>query len=460
MNCTSSALFSQAFIYKNTLEHKRSYLRVPCTLENFRNTATYVCDDEKHGTIYEFQGNLKKPKHNCKCPYCKCRMQIHDSCQVKLKHFPILKTYTCVTFEKLRYKCPKCDFTCMQNVPFQALGHNITTELKAYVIDLLEKGNITVKCLSELTGLCKNTIHDIDLERLREKHTVDGAKLKKPEKQARFLGIDEFKLHNGYKFATIIVDLETGHILWITEGKKKSCVYDFINFVGQKWMSGVKAVACDMNSDYQEAVQERCPHIKIVYDLFHIQKNFNDKVISEIRKDEQRRLIEAGDKAGAKALKNTKYILTSSIETLERKDREAAAGKILHKGSQLFKIHDLSRKAGYVEKYNELIKSNSLLFACALVKEKIRYAYSLNDEQKMEKEIIDTINICLGTRNKHFAWFAKLLFNHLDGIVSHAKYKISTGKVEGINNKIKTLRRQGYGYPNDEYFFLKLIDIC
>ncbi|MBQ1949037.1 MAG: transposase [Treponema sp.] len=47
---------------------------------------------------------------------------------------------------------------------------------------------------------------------------------------------------------------------------------------------------------------------------------------------------------------------------------------------------------------------------------------------------------------------------HFEGIIAHATYKISRGRLEGINNKIKTLRRQGYGYPDDDYFFLKLFD--
>ena len=69
--------------------------------------------------------------------------------------------------------------------------------------------------------------------------------------------------------------------------------------------------------------------------------------------------------------------------------------------------------------------------------------------------IIDT---CNATRNSHFQWFAKLLDSHFEGIIAHASLPISSGKMEGINNKIKTLRRQAYGFPDDEYFFLKLID--
>ena len=77
----------------------------------------------------------------------------------------------------------------------------------------------------------------------------------------------------------------------------------------------------------------------------------------------------------------------------------------------------------------------------------------------MAEEIIEIIDLCIATNNKHMLWFARLLDKHFEGVVAHADYAISSGKVEGVNNKIKTLRRQGYGYPDDEYFFLKLFDI-
>ena len=100
------------------------------------------------------------------------------------------------------------------------------------------------------------------------------------------------------------MDYRTFRILWIAKGKKKQVVYDFIEHVGLEWMASVVAVACDMNSDFYEAFQERCPHIKIVFDHFHIVKNFNDKVISEIRKDEQKRLADEGDKEQPSRLKS------------------------------------------------------------------------------------------------------------------------------------------------------------
>jgi hypothetical protein len=99
----------------------------------------------------------------------------------------------------------------------------------------LAHNTFTNKQISGITGLGKNVIKEIDLQRLKDCYTRNG-KLNKPERKARFLGIDEFSLHKGHRYATIIIDLETGHILWIAYGKKKQVVYDFIEHVGLEWM--------------------------------------------------------------------------------------------------------------------------------------------------------------------------------------------------------------------------------
>ena len=193
----------------------------------------------------------------------------------------------------------------------------------------------------------------------------------------------------------------------------------------------------------------------MVFDYFHIVKNFNDKVVSEVRKDEQRRLYEEGNIEAAKALKKTRYILTSNRSTLQKKDKDADEDR----GSSLFKTEDIKRQRGYEAKYDELLKQNEQLFTLDMVKEKVLQAYKMTDEIKMAKEIGNIMEICQATNNKHFIWFSQLLNNHFEGIIAHATYKISSDKIEGINPKIKTLRRHGYGYPDDEYFFLKIIDV-
>ena len=149
------------------------------------------------------------------------------------------------------------------------------------------------------------------------------------------------------------------------------------------------------------------------------------------------RLREGKDEE-AKKLKKTKFILTSSRSTLEKKDSKNGTATLA--------------------KYESLLKENELLCVADIVKEKLTYAYTLSCECTMAAEITDIIDICNSTKNKHFVWFARLLENHFEGIIAHATFRVSSGKVEGMNNKIKTIRRQGYGYPDDDYFFLKIFD--
>ncbi|MBQ3334247.1 MAG: ISL3 family transposase [Eubacteriaceae bacterium] len=433
------------------------YLQIPSYLNGFRNEETTIETAQSGRTVLCFRGSLSIEEEDRVCK-CGRRMHINAHQNITLRHLCFGGNLSCVFFPHNQFKCPDCGATKSQFISFKAPGHRITRELYQYTRDLLAMETYTNKQVAEITGLGKNVVKAIDKKRLQERYTMDGKEIIKPEKTTKILGIDEFKLHNGRKYATHIIDMETGHILWIVNGKKKQVVYDFINHVGLEWMDSVEAVACDMNSDFQEAFEERCPHIQPVFDHFHLIKNFNDKVVSEVRKDEQRRLYDEGNIEAAKALKKTRYILMSKRSTLQKKDRDAEAGRIIHRGSTLFGTPDVIRKAGYEDKYDSLLKENALLFTLDLIKAKLDEAYKDTVEARMAEKNIDIMDICEATGNPHLLWFRKLLDNHFEGIIAHATFQITSGKVEGINQKIKTLRQHGYGYPDDEYFFLKLFD--
>lgn len=446
---------------KNNQFENKPFLKIPSNLERFVNTDTTIVNDSSGNQIYSFNGYVLLSDDDLICPICNSKMSCNNSYNVNIKHFPIGGMHSRISIERKQLICCNCGATKTQDIPFKDPNHLVTKQLRNYTEELLSTGNFNNKEVAYLTGLNRNLVKDIDKERLIKKYTINGLgkKLIKPEQQARYLIIDEFKLHDGYKYATHIIDLETGHILWIEEGKKKQVVYNFINHVGLEWMNKVEAIACDMNSDFEEAFREKCPHIKIVFDYFHIVKNFNEKVINPIRKEEQNRLIESGDKEAASKLKRSNYILFSSEDTLKKKDQEVKEEKILSKGSSLFNKQEVKRKGNYYDRYTKLVNENELFLIIALIKEALWQAFHTDNEDEMVQLIFDIMELCEASGNKHLAWFGRLLYNHFDGIITHATYKISSGKIEGINNKIKTLRRQAYGYPDDEYFFLKLLDI-
>ena len=151
-------------------------------------------------------------------------------------------------------------------------------------------------------------------------------------------------------------------------------------------MSHVKAVAMDMNADFARAFKKECPHIEVVFDHFHLVKNFNEKVAAEVRKMEEVRLRKEGQYEAAKTLKRSGRILTMSRKTLEKLDKEADEGKVIRKGSELFGIQEYKRKGGLLKRYEELICENSLLTALDIVKCKLDDAYSIGTK---EDEVCD-----------------------------------------------------------------------
>ena len=219
-----------------------------------------------------------------------------------------------------------------------------TEALARYAEGLLAYG-FTLKETAHVTGLCRNAVKDIDRKRLwLEDGPKDGQRrLRLPDRPPKRIGIDEFRLHDGHRYATIIADLETGHVLWVAHGRKKQAVHGFVERAGMEWMAGVEAVASDMNSDYQEAFLELCPHLDIVYDHFHIVKNFNEKAISEARKDIQRELVRKGDKEAARKPKHTKHLLMPSAGTRARWEREAGAAPEAGSAEPLRRAHGRQR---------------------------------------------------------------------------------------------------------------------
>ena len=441
-------------------------LTFPCFLDGFIQESNTVFEDNAGMTHMVFKGKLAAHDTDSICPVCAHRMTVHDHTKTTLSHIPMGSVLTAIEVSYTVYYCPHCHSHHRkshynQPIPFKANGHRVTKELLYHVQKLLSMCTLTLKDIAAITGLSQNTVRNIDSERLKALYTEDGKgkKLKRPTRQAKYIGIDEFLLHEGHHYATHVTDLETGEVLWIEESKKKDVVYHFIDHVGIAWMMGVEAVACDMNAHFAAAFLERCPWIQIVYDFFHIVKNLGDKLINPVRRDELSRLMSEGKEEEARSLVGSRYILLAARETLQKWDAPHDDRKHSNKRS-LFHQHRMSRKKrGFEAWYDRILRENQLLFTVDIIKEELRMAYRMTNRQQMAIEIAHIINLCVSTENIHFEWFAQFLKSHIKGILSHTEHPISTGRIEGINNRIKTLRRQGYGYQNTEYFFLKIIDI-
>lgn len=171
------------------------YIKLPSTLAEFSNYETTIEINRAGREEYVIYGSLNSNEPVSVCPCCGAKIHIYHSRKVELRHLPFGRRGSVVRCERHRYLCSTCKHT---------ENHRMTTDL----------------------------FDDTDTHRLQGLYTVtteDGEyRLAQPERQAKFLGIDEFLLHKGHKLATVIIDLETGYILWLAHGKKKACVYSFI----------------------------------------------------------------------------------------------------------------------------------------------------------------------------------------------------------------------------------------
>ena len=115
--------------------------------------------------------------------------------------------------------------------------------------------------------------------------------------------------------ATHIIELEIG--LYSLEPKwKKLVVYDFVKYIRKDWMNGAEVVACDMDSNFEESYEGKCLLIQILFSYFHIVKNLNDKVVSDILKNDHCYLNSEENIEASRTLNKTKYILTFNWSTL------------------------------------------------------------------------------------------------------------------------------------------------
>ena len=156
--------------------------------------------------------------------------------------------------------------------------------------------------LSRCASICHTTpaiVKEVDKARLS---SLAGDM--RPRHYSSHLAVDEFLIEHGHRYCTIVIDADTGELLYLEKGKRKEQLMHFFRWVGDDFMSHVEAIAMDMNTNYSQAVKEGYPSISIVYDTFHIIKWYNDQVVDSLRRQEGKRLKKVADKLASEGRKD------------------------------------------------------------------------------------------------------------------------------------------------------------
>lgn len=245
-------------------------------------------------------------------PIChKCKEKAVTIHQVVHRSVRDLNIGSSVVFLNILYRkviCTKCGCVRTEYFDFILPYLRVTKRLALYIHNLCKV--MTVKDVADHLGLHWGTVKEIDKKFLEEEFgETDYAGL-------RILAVDEISRRRHHDYLTVLLDYETGRIVWMGEGRKESTLNSFFHEMPLSVREGIKAVAMDMWDPYIASVREWCPNAMIVFDFFHIVKEFN-KVIDKVRNQEYKRASEA-DK---RVLKGTKYLLLKNRKNLKQEER-------------------------------------------------------------------------------------------------------------------------------------------
>jgi transposase len=316
-----------------------------------------------------------------------------------------------------RVWCHHCGKAKVEQLSFCDRWKRITHRLACYIYHLCKL--MTVQDVAQHLNLDPKTVKAVEkafLERDWGRTDYEGLSI---------LAIDEIALGKGQQgYMTVVLDHQTGRVVWMGEGRSMETLDAFFGGMTSDQRKAIQAVALDMWEPYINRVQYYCPQAKIVFDFFHVVKAYGE-VIDQVRRDEQNK----ADRSRGKVLKGSRYLLLSNRRNL-RPDQRVRLRELLELNERLNSVYVLKDqlKCLYRYRYRACAKK-ALDLWCELASEV--------DHPKMRRFI---------ERLRFFEY----------GILNHCQYAISTGKLEGVNNKIKVIKRKAYGFHDPRYFALKV----
>ena len=352
------------------------------------------------------------------CPRCGRRHLVKNGYRIRdFIGLPIGGKKVLIRMKVQRYKCRDCDYDQQERIPFATGSRSYTHRFAKYVVDLLR--GMTLQDVSNHLGVSWDTVKEIHSTYLERHYSPPSLK------GVENIGIDEFAVRKGHVYKTIVVDLDSGRVLYVGDGKGAGALTKFWRKVKRKGVK-IKHVATDLSAAFIASVMENCPEAVHVFDHFHVVKLMNEKL------DDIRRKVYSMEKDvnKRKVLKGTRYLL-------------------LGNGADIFDKQHKSR-------LDNALAMNEPLSKAYYLKEQLRQIWMQPVKSMGEDVFDDWVRQAEESKIPQLQKMAVTMRAYKTGILAWYDCHLSTGKVEGINNKIKVMKRNAYGFRDDKYFTLRL----
>lgn len=344
---------------------------------------------------------------------------VHDTEERWVRDLPLFDTDTRLLVHRCRLACPRCG-PKLEHLNWLEPYARVTRRLAENVARLCRV--LPVKHVAEFFRLNWKTVKAIDKAYLEA--TLGPIELSGVE----VILMDEFAIQKGHRYATVIVDPRTKRVLWLGRGRGREDVRPFFEQLGPEGRQRLKAVGMDMNPAYEEEARSWCPLAEIVYDLFHVVAKYGREVIDRVRVDEANRLRH--DRPARRVIKGARWLLLRNRENVRRPEDRV--------------------------KLAELLAVNRKLFRVYVLKDDLKHLWSYRSRGAAWRFWKQWYQRSIRSRIEPLKRFARNLKQRVQGILAHCHWPLHTSLLEGINNKIKVIKRMAYGFRDDAYFFLKI----
>ncbi|MCK4838900.1 MAG: ISL3 family transposase [Desulfobulbaceae bacterium] len=348
---------------------------------------------------------------------------VHSIGWIRAEDLPLCGKRVFLYVPKRKARCPKDSKIRVEK--FSWLRGRFTTRFAEQVYRLTSIS--TNAEAGWYLSLDDETVYRIDRSMLEE---LAREKLS-PVPAPTTMSVDEVAWQKWHKYVTNVVDIETRKVVWNHNGRGKSTLNVFFKELGTENSLKIDAVACDGARGFLSSIRQHAKNALVVLDHFHVKSYLND-ALDTVRKEQLRKA---------------------------RKDNNADLADLLHcrKKFILLQGHPSKRQRNVLE---QLARLNDEVYRAMLLKEQFLEIYRADTRQAASVGLGQWITAAFRSGIPSFMELAAKFFRKRHFILNYFLRRITTAISEGINNKIKRLKRMAYGYKDVTYFLLKIHQHC
>lgn len=383
-------------------------------LFNLEGTIIKKSKFNKNNILFEVEMPVKEHI----CPHCSTKTtNIHDYYTRTIKDIPIQRKYVTIKYNQRRYECPSCNKSFNEDNCIVSRYSHHTLNLSGYIVNAM-RSKISMNDISK-----ECNVNSSFISKMLPYLAVTCTSLPK------VLCIDEFKGNSGNeKYQVVLLDGETHKIIDIIECRKKHYLCDYFKKFPKEQLDNVKFFVTDLWETYKDIAFTYLKHAKIIADRFHFVR-YAVGAVDTLRKKVQSNL----PKKERKWFKHSrKLLLTRKCKIKKEEDLEQLNYILINFSEDL--------RTAYREKeaFLNIIHSKESY----RTKEKLFNEWVIRNLNSPVKELIAVAKT----------------YQHWAVEIRHAlEFPYSNGCTEGINNKIKTLKRISFGMPNFTHFKARIM---